>query len=181
LEKWVLRGIGLLTILIFGSCLGYPQYNVYAQRLDGEAELAKANYSKQVAVQEANAKKDSATLLAEAEVMRAEGVAKANKAAHPTRSGSHDEYGTAMQMVGHRHGKFELVALVHWLLVLIARDENLPGKVPDPSAVRAARRMAAEYNAAKCGRCSCPDPVRQWAESIFCSNCEKVIPLASES
>jgi hypothetical protein len=36
------------------------------QRLEGEAELAKANYSKQVAVQEANAKKDSATLLAEA-------------------------------------------------------------------------------------------------------------------
>ncbi len=37
--------------------------------------------------------------------------------AHPTRSGSHDEYRMAMQMVGHRHSKGELVALVNWLLV----------------------------------------------------------------
>jgi hypothetical protein len=39
------------------------------------------------------------------------------KAAHPTRSGSHDEYRIAMRMVGHRHSKGELVALVNWLLV----------------------------------------------------------------
>jgi hypothetical protein len=64
---------------IFAGCWGAPQYGVYSQRLEGEAELAKANYSKQVAVQEANAKKDSASLLADAEVLRAEGVAKANK------------------------------------------------------------------------------------------------------
>ena len=39
------------------------------------------------------------------------------KAAFPTRSGSHDQYGIAMQMVSHRHSKSELVALVNWLLV----------------------------------------------------------------
>ena len=39
------------------------------------------------------------------------------QAAHPARSESHDEYGTAMRMVGNRHGKHELVALVNWLLV----------------------------------------------------------------
>lgn len=38
--------------------------------------------------------------------------------AHPSRSNSHDEYGVAMQMVGHRHSKGQLVALVNWLLVL---------------------------------------------------------------
>jgi hypothetical protein len=38
-------------------------------------------------------------------------------AAHPTRSGSHDAYGTAMRMVGHRHSKGQLVSLVNWLLV----------------------------------------------------------------
>lgn len=76
---YVFGGIVFFALLIFGGCWGVPQYNVYSQRLDGEAELAKANYSKQVAVQEANAKKDSASLLAEAEVLRAEGVAKANK------------------------------------------------------------------------------------------------------
>lgn len=46
------------------------------------------------------------------------------RAAHPTRSDSHEEYATAMQMVGHRHSKGELVALVNWLLVerKVARD-----------------------------------------------------------
>lgn len=38
------------------------------------------------------------------------------RAAHPARTGSHDEYATAMAMVGHRHSKGELVALVTWLL-----------------------------------------------------------------
>jgi regulator of protease activity HflC (stomatin/prohibitin superfamily) len=76
---WVFGGIVLVLGCVFAGCWGYPQYGVYSQRLEGEAELAKANYSKQVAVQEANAKKDSASLLAEAEVARAEGVAKANK------------------------------------------------------------------------------------------------------
>jgi hypothetical protein len=37
-------------------------------------------------------------------------------AAHPTRGGSHEDYATAMKMVGHRHSKGELVALVCWLL-----------------------------------------------------------------
>lgn len=46
------------------------------------------------------------------------------RAAHPTRSESHDEWGTAMRMVGHRHSKGELVALVNWLLV----SKNRVGK-----------------------------------------------------
>lgn len=47
--------------------------------MDGKAELAKADFSKQVAVQEAQAKKDSAQLLADSEIIRAGGVAKANQ------------------------------------------------------------------------------------------------------
>ena len=63
-----------------GSCMyGMPMYNIYHQQMEGEAELAKANFSKQVAVQEAHAKMESAKLLADAEVLRADGVAKANK------------------------------------------------------------------------------------------------------
>jgi hypothetical protein len=38
------------------------------------------------------------------------------KASHPTRGGSHEDYATAMRMVGHRHSKGQLVALVCWLL-----------------------------------------------------------------
>lgn len=69
-----------IVVLGVGGCMyGMPKYNVYHQELAGEAELARANYSKQVAVQEAHAKMESAKLLADAEVTRAEGVAKANK------------------------------------------------------------------------------------------------------
>jgi regulator of protease activity HflC (stomatin/prohibitin superfamily) len=58
---------------------GLPRYGVYKQGLAGEAELANAEYSRQVAVREAQAKKDAAVLLAQAEVERAKGVAQANK------------------------------------------------------------------------------------------------------
>jgi len=77
--KLILAGMLVVTSGIGGCMYGMPKYNVYEQALHGEAELAKANYSKQVAVQEAHAKMESAKLLADAEVIRAEGVAKANK------------------------------------------------------------------------------------------------------
>lgn len=79
------NGIALLILLamiigvIWLGMWGLPKYGVYKQRLSGEAELANAEYSRQVAVREAQAKKDSAVLLAQAEVERARGVAQANK------------------------------------------------------------------------------------------------------
>jgi len=76
----IITAIVVTLIMSVGGCMyGMPLYKVYEQRLEGEAELAKQTYSKQVAVQAALAKKESATMLAEAEVLRAEGVAKANK------------------------------------------------------------------------------------------------------
>jgi len=65
----------------FGALLfiGGPQYNVWQQSLAGKAELQKAEYTRQVAVLEAQAKKDSAQQLADAEIIRATGVAKANQ------------------------------------------------------------------------------------------------------
>lgn len=68
----------LIAAVALSGCDMYPPYKVYSQRMDGEAELAKANYSKQVQIQDALAKKESAKALADAEVIRAEGVAKAN-------------------------------------------------------------------------------------------------------
>jgi predicted aminopeptidase len=71
--------IALLVILVAaGGLYGCPRYSVYQQRLTGEAELARASYNRQVAVQEAEAKKAAASDLADAEVIRAQGVAKAN-------------------------------------------------------------------------------------------------------
>jgi regulator of protease activity HflC (stomatin/prohibitin superfamily) len=67
------------VIVVGGLVFGLPQYNVWSQSLAGKAELQKAEYTRQVAVLEAQAKKDSASQLAEAEIIRAQGVAKANQ------------------------------------------------------------------------------------------------------
>jgi len=48
---------------------------------------------------------------------------KAIIAAHPMRTGKHDQYVEAMRLVGERHGKGELVELVNWLLCRIERAE----------------------------------------------------------
>lgn len=72
-------GAIIFLILIAGVLYGCPQYQVYQQRLTGEAELARADYNRQVAVREAEAKKAAAQSLADAEVIRAQGVAKANQ------------------------------------------------------------------------------------------------------
>src|SRR5690348_10952044 len=67
----------ILTWTVFGvlglALYGCPQWSIYQQRLAGEAELAKAEYSRRTQVVEAQAKKDAASLLADAEIARAEG------------------------------------------------------------------------------------------------------------
>lgn len=74
---WVLLVIVVIGLLC-GGLYGCPKYSVYNQRLQGEAELARAESNRRIAIAEAEAKKESAKQLAEAEVIRAEGVAKAN-------------------------------------------------------------------------------------------------------
>jgi predicted aminopeptidase len=75
----ILKIVGPIVFFIAVGMAGCPQYSVYQQRLDGEAELAKAMYNTKVAIQEASAKMEAAKYLAQAEVARAEGVAQANK------------------------------------------------------------------------------------------------------
>ena len=70
--------IAILVVLV-GLLYGIPKYQVWQQGLKGQAELARAEQNRKIAVQEAEAKKDSAKALAEAEVIRAEGIAKANR------------------------------------------------------------------------------------------------------
>lgn len=68
--------------LLFTTCLfmwGCPQYNVYSARKDGEAVLAHAQGSREVAVAEAKAKMESASLLAQSDTIRAHGVARSNQ------------------------------------------------------------------------------------------------------
>jgi hypothetical protein len=68
----------LLAVIIAWMTFG-PHYNVWQQGLAGQAELRRAEQNRQIAVQEAQALKESATLKAEAEVERAKGVAEANR------------------------------------------------------------------------------------------------------
>lgn len=68
-----------VTVLVVLGMWGCPKYDVYSQRMAGQAMLAHAQSSKEVAVAEAKAKMESAELLAQAEVKRAVGVAQANK------------------------------------------------------------------------------------------------------
>lgn len=75
----VIGCVVVIVALVAGLFFGFPLYGVYHQHMAGRAELARAEYSKQALVQEALAKKDAAKSLADAEVIRAEGVAKANQ------------------------------------------------------------------------------------------------------
>lgn len=79
ITKWTIISTTVLLFFVALGMVGCPSYNVYCQRMQGQALLAHAQSAKEVAVAEAKAKMESASLLAQAEVARAEGVAKANK------------------------------------------------------------------------------------------------------
>lgn len=78
-KKYAKRVAIVVVALIVLSMAGCPYYNVWEQGMAGKAALMKATQDRQIAVQEAEAKKESAASLAEAEVIRAGGVARANK------------------------------------------------------------------------------------------------------
>lgn len=77
--------LGLLFLLLvivgggLGSCAAYNSVRVWNAETAGEAELAQARQNRQIATLEAEAKLESAKLLALAEVERAKGVAEANR------------------------------------------------------------------------------------------------------
>lgn len=69
----------ILFAFLFGVSWCYRNYSIWSSGMSGKAKLREAEYSRQIAVAEAKAKKDSAKLMAEADVIRAAGIAKANK------------------------------------------------------------------------------------------------------
>jgi len=70
---------GLLLLLTVFGMWGCPRYSVYQQNLEGKAELAKATQNRQIRVQEAVAKFESALYEKQADSTRAVGVAIANQ------------------------------------------------------------------------------------------------------
>ena len=89
-------GLGILGLIIIVGLFvalimwGIPTYNVWSSEKSGEAELAQANYNRQIAVVEAEAKLQSAKSLAAAEVERAKGVAQANQIIGDSLKGNED-------------------------------------------------------------------------------------------
>lgn len=73
-----LMGIVIVTAIALAAW-GLPRYGVYQQQLSGEAKLREAESSRQIAVLEAKARLESASLNAQSEVERAKGVAQANQ------------------------------------------------------------------------------------------------------
>ena len=88
----VIAHVTILTLFLVALlAAGCPNYNVWEQGLAGKAALRRAEQDRQIAVQEAQAKLDSAKLLAGAEVERAKGVAQANQIIGEGLRG-HEEY-----------------------------------------------------------------------------------------
>lgn len=75
---WIVM-IFVVLVIIGISMLIEPMYNVWRSEMSGKAQLREAEWNRQITVKEAEAKRESAKCLSEAEVIRAEGVAKANK------------------------------------------------------------------------------------------------------
>ena len=70
----------IVILLLLGLVLwGLPKYKVYSRELNGKAQLKEAEWNRKIAIEEAEAIKESAKLKAEAEVIRAEGIARANE------------------------------------------------------------------------------------------------------
>lgn len=74
----------ILTLVLvlsasLGVAFGYPQYLVWQQEQEGKAELAKAEQNRQIAIQEAKAKEESANSLANAKRIEAQAIADANQ------------------------------------------------------------------------------------------------------
>jgi len=65
--------------LFFGGMWGWKSFKVWSKSQDGKAELAEAEFSKQIQLEEAKANLEAEKLNAQAEVQRAKGAAEAIK------------------------------------------------------------------------------------------------------
>lgn len=77
--QWSVIGFILLIFLVVTCMIGCPTYHVYTEKKNGEAILAHAQSSREVAVAEARAKMEAAGLLAQADTIRAHGIAESNQ------------------------------------------------------------------------------------------------------
>jgi hypothetical protein len=85
---------------------GFPKYRIYKQDLRGQATLREAEWTKKVKIEDAKAERDSATLYAEKEVVRAKGLAEAQKIIDGTLT---DKYLRYLYIQGLNDGNSEVI------------------------------------------------------------------------
>jgi len=122
-NKAVIKGVAILAaviILLITICMWvFPKYRIYKQNLRGQATLKEQEWTKKVLVEEAKAKKESASLYAEAkveeakgwaqsEIERAKGVAKANEIIGKSLE-DNDEYLKYLWIKGLQDGSSEVI------------------------------------------------------------------------
>lgn len=113
-------GTIIMIVIIGGVGLGMwgcPTYNVWQKELSGKAALKKAEWDRQIKVKEAMAEKEGAKYKAEAEVIRAKGVAEANKIIGDSLKGN-DAYLRYLWIQGLHDGSSETI--------YIPTEANLP-------------------------------------------------------
>lgn len=104
--------IGIVAIFAVG-----PVYKVWTQEMSGKADLAEAEWSKQILIEEAKAELESASLKAQSEVARAHGVAEANQIIGDSLEGN-DAYLRYLWIQGLQDGSSEII--------YIPTEANLP-------------------------------------------------------
>lgn len=77
--KWSVLGVWTLIMLIGGLMVGCPRYNVWQQEMEGKAELSRAQQNRQIKIEEAKAKLESAKFEKKTDSVRAVGTAEANR------------------------------------------------------------------------------------------------------
>ena len=70
--------LAIFVLMTIAALWALPKYRVYSQDLRGQAALVEAESNRRITVLEAEAAKDAAAALAQAEIARARGVAEAN-------------------------------------------------------------------------------------------------------
>lgn len=111
-------GAILVVLLLFSVVIfGWPIYNVWAKEKKGESQLKQAEWNKQIIVEEARAKLESASLLSEAEIERARGVAEANEIIGGSLKGN-EAYLRYLWIQGLQDGSSEII--------YIPTEANLP-------------------------------------------------------
>lgn len=82
MRSLIALGFAVVVLLVAGvaGCMAYgPEYQVYTAKMSGQAALAEANGSRFAAVAQSKAKMEAASYEAQSEIIRAKGVAAANK------------------------------------------------------------------------------------------------------